>query len=87
MIISFAFTKEYEVWIKREEIDKEYGGDIKAAVKDKLADAYAVDSYVDDIEVLETKNEYEDELYEERLEDEYRREEDLQESLYLRDLI
>ena len=87
MIITFAFTKEYEIWIEKEEIDKKYGGDTKAAVKDRLADAYQVDSYVDDIEVLEEENEPKDDLYEKALDDEYRRERDLQESLYLRDLI
>ena len=87
MRISFTLTKEYEVFIDKEEIDKKYSGDTKEAVKNKLKEAEEVDSYVNDIEILEEEFEYQDTLYDEALEGEYEAEKDLQESLYYRDLI
>ena len=87
MRISFALTKEYEVFIDKVEIDRLYSGSADRAVKAMLSQAEEVDSYVDDIEVLDTDLSAEDEAYEEELEDEYWREKELQESLYLRDLI
>lgn len=87
MRISFTLTKEYEIFIDKEEIDKKYCGDTKAAVKDKLKEAEEVDSYVNDIEILEEEFEYQDTLYDDLLEDEYRAEKELQNSQYYRDLI
>lgn len=87
MRISFALTKEYEVFIDKVEVDRLYSGSVDRAVKAMLSEAEEVDSYVDDIEVLDTDLSADDEAYEEELEDEYRREKELQESLYVRDLI
>ena len=85
--ISFALTKEYEVFIDKEEIDKEYGGDVSEAIKDRIKEAVSIDEYLEDIEVLEEEFEYQDVLYDERLQDEYQAEKELQESQYYRDLI
>lgn len=87
MRISFALTKEYDVWIDLEEIDKKYCGDTKAAVKDKLKEAKETDVYVDDIEILEEEKHFPDLMYEAGKEAAYQAERDLQESLYVRDLI
>ena len=87
MLINFALTKEYEVFIDKEEIDEKYAGDTKEAIKDKLEDAYMVTSYYDDIEIIDTDLEEQDILYDKSLQSEYEAEKDLQESLYLRDLI
>lgn len=87
MRISFALTKEYEVFIDKVELDRLYDGSVDRAVKAMLSDAEEIDSYVDDIEILDTDLSAEDEAYEEELDDEYRRDMALQESLYLRDLI
>lgn len=87
MRISFALTKEYEVFIDKVELDRLYGGSADRAVKAMVGQAKEVDSYVDDIEVLDTDLSAEDEAYEEELDDEYQREKELQESLYYRDLI
>ena len=87
MRISFTLTKEYEVFIDKEEIDKKYGGNVKDAVNDKIKEAEETDSYLDDIEILEEEYDYQDVLYEDLLEDEYRAEKELQESQYYRDLI
>lgn len=87
MRISFALTKEYEVFIDKVELDRLYSGSVDRAVKAMLSKAEEVDSYEDDIEVLDTDLSADDEAYEEELEDEYRREKELQESLYVRDLI
>ncbi len=87
MRISFALTKEYEVFIDKVELDRLYDGSVDRAVKAMLSQAEEVDSYVDDIEILDTYLSSEDEAYEEELDDEYRRDMALQESLYLRDLI
>lgn len=87
MLINFTLTKEYEVFIDKEEIDKKYSGDTQEAVKDKLKEAEETDSYLDDIEILEEEYDYQDILYEDLLEDEYRAEKELQESQYYRDLI
>lgn len=87
MRISFTLTKEYEVFIDKVELDRLYSGSVDRAVKAMLGQAEEVDSYVDDIEVLDTVLSAEDEAYEEELDDEYRREKDLQESLYYRDLL
>ncbi|MCW6701556.1 hypothetical protein NH288_05590 [Anaerococcus sp. NML200537] len=87
MRISFALTKEYEVFIDKVELDRLYDGSVDRAVKAMLSDAEEIDSYVDDIEILDTELSSEDEAYEEELDDEYRRDMALQESLYLRDLI
>lgn len=87
MRISFALTKEYEVFIDKVELDRLYSGSVDRAVKAMLSKAEEVDSYEDDIEVLDTDLSADDEAYEEELEDEYWREKDLQESQYLRDLI
>lgn len=85
MRISFALTKEYEIFIDKEDIDNCYGGDIEEAISENMNKAEEVDSY--DIEVLDTDLSAEDEAYEEELDDEYRREKELQESQYVRDLI
>lgn len=85
MRISFALTKEYEIFIDKEDIDNCYGRDIKEAISENMGEAKEVDTH--DIEVLEEEFEHQDVLYNERLQDEYEREKELQESLYLRDLI
>lgn len=87
MRISFTLTKEYEVFIDKEEIDKEYSGSVDRAVKAMLGQAEEIDTYINDIEVLDTELSAEDEAYEEDLEDEYWREKELQNSQYYRDLI
>lgn len=85
MRISFALTKEYEVFIDKEDVDNCYGGDIKEAIAENMGEAKEVDSR--DIEVLEEEFERQDVLYDEALQDEYEREKELEESLYVRDLI
>ncbi len=87
MRISFVLPKEYEVFIDKAELDRLYSGSVDRAVLAMLSQAEEVDSYVDDIDILDTELSADDEAYEEDLEDEYWREKDLQESLYLRDLI
>ena len=87
MRISFTLTKEYEVFIDKEEIDKEYSGDVSEAIKDRIKEAVSIDEYLDDIEVLDEEFEYQDALYDEALQDEHEREKELQESQYYRDLI
>lgn len=87
MRISFALTKEYDVWIDLEEIDKKYCGDTKAAVKDKLKEAEETDVYIDDIEILDEEKHFSDLMYQAHQEAAYQAERDLQESQYLRDLI
>ena len=87
MRISFTLTKEYEIFIDKEAIDKLYGGDIKRAVIDGFKDAKEVDSYDSDVSILDTDLDAQDVLYDEALQDEYEREKNLQESQYLRDLI
>ena len=87
MRISFALTKEYEVFIDKEEIDKEYSGSVDRAVKAMLGQAEEIDTYINDIEVLDEEFEYQDVLYDEALQDEYEREKELQSSQYYRDLI
>ena len=87
MRISFALTKEYDVWIDMEEIDKKYCGDINTAVKDKIKEAEETDAYINDIEILAKEMHFPDLMYKARRDAERKREEDLQESLYLRDLI
>ena len=87
MRISFTLTKEYEVFIDKEEIDKEYGGDVYEAIEDRIKEAVSIDEYLDDIEVLDEEFEYQDALYNEALQDECEREKELQSSQYYRDLI
>lgn len=87
MRISFALTKEYDVWIDMEEIDKKYCGDTKAAVKDKFKEAEETDVYINDIEILEEEKHFPDLMYQARRDAEYKRDEELLESQYLRDLI
>ena len=87
MRISFALTKEYEISIDKETIDKLYGGDIKRAVIDGFKDAEEVDSYDSDVSILDTDLDSQDILYDKSLQGEYEAEKDLQESQYLRDLI
>ena len=85
MRISFALTKEYEVFIDKEAIDNCYGGDVEEAISENMSEAKEVDSR--DIEVLDTDLDAQDILYDKSLQSEYEAEKDLQESLYLRDLI
>lgn len=87
MRISFALTKEYDVWIDMEEIDKKYLGDTMAAVKDKLKEAKETDVYINDIEILEEEKHFSDLMYQARRDADWKWEEDLQESQYYRDLI
>ena len=87
MRISFALTKEYEIFIDKEEIDEKYAGDTKEAIKDKLEDANMVTSYYDDIEIIDTDMEHQDVLYEKSLQGEYEAEKELLSSQYYRDLI
>lgn len=87
MRISFTLTKEYEIFIDRVELDRLYSGSVDRAVKAMLSQAEEIDSYEDDIEVLDTFLSDEDEAYEEELEEEYWREKELQSSQYYRDLI
>lgn len=85
MRISFTLTKEYEVFIDKEDIDNCYSGDVKVAISENMGEAKEVDTH--DIEVLEEEFEHQDVLYDEALQDEYEREKELQESLYAGDLI
>ena len=87
MRISFTLTKEYEIFIDKEEIDKEYSGDVDRAVKAMLGQAEEIDSYENDIEIIEQELEYQDVLYDEALQEEYEAEKELQSSQYYRDLI
>lgn len=87
MRISFALTKEYDVWIDMEEIDKKYLGDTKAAVKDKIKEAEETDVYLDNIEILEEEKHFPDLMYQASREVEWKKEKNLQESQYYRDLI
>ena len=87
MRISFTLTKEYEVFIDKEEIDKKYSGDTQEAVKNKLKEAEEVDSYVNDIEILEEEFEYQDTLYDEALEEFYEEERRIAMSMVYADLI
>ena len=87
MLINFTLTKEYEIFIDKEEIDKKYSGDTQEAVKDKLKEAVSIDEYLDDIEIIDEEFEYQDVLYEKSLQSEYEAEKELQESQYYRDLI
>lgn len=87
MRISFALTKEYDVWIDMQEIDKKYCGDIKAAVKDKFKEAEETDVYLDDIEILNEEKHFPDLMYQARRDAEWKKEINLQESQYYRDLI
>lgn len=87
MRISFALTKEYEVFIYNEEIDKKYGGDVVEAIKDKLKEAKEIDIYTDDITILEKEFEYEDGIYVDGIMIAQGAEKELQKSQYLRDLI
>ena len=87
MRISFALTKEYEIFIDKEEIDKKYSGDTQEAVKNKLKEAEEVDSYVNDIEILEEEFEYQDTLYDEALEEFYEEERRIAMSMVYADLI
>ena len=87
MRINFTLTKEYEVFIDKEEIDKKYSGDVSEAIKDRIKDAVSIGEYLNDIEIIDTDLEHQDVLYEKSLQGEYEAEKELQESLYLRDLI
>ena len=87
MRISFTLTKEYEIFIDKEEIDKKYSGDTQEAVKNKLKEAEEVDSYVNDIEILEEEFEYQDTLYDEALEEFYEEERRIAMSMVYADLI
>lgn len=85
MRIGFVIPKEYELFIDKEDIDNCYGGNVEEAISENMGKAEEVDT--NDIEILDSELSADDEDYEEELEDEYWREKDLQESLYLRDLI
>ena len=87
MRINFTLTKEYEIFIDKVELDRLYSGSVDRAVKAMLSQAEEIDTYIDDIDVLDTDLSDEDEAYEEELEEEYWRERDLQDSQYYRDLI
>ena len=87
MRISFTLTKEYEVFIDKEEIDKEYSGDVSEAIKDRGKEAVSIGEYLNDIEIIDTDLEYQDILYDKSLQSEYEAEKDLHESQYYRDLI
>ena len=87
MRISFTLTKEYEVFIDKEEIDKEYSGDVSEAIKDRIKEAVSIDEYLDDIEIIDTDLEHQDVLYEKSLQSEYEAEKELKDSQYYRDLI
>ena len=87
MRINFALTKEYEVFIDKEEIDKEYSGDVSEAIKDRIKEAVSIGEYLNDIEIIDTDLEHQDVLYEKSLQSEYEAEKELQDSQYYRDLI
>ena len=87
MRISFTLTKEYEVFIDKEEIDKEYSGDVSEAIKDRIKEAVSIDEYLDDIEVLDEEFEYQDTLYDEALEEFYEEERRIAMSMVYADLI
>ena len=85
MRINFTLTKEYEIFIDKEDIDNCYGGDVEEAISENMSEAKEVDSR--DIEVLDTDLDSQDILYEKSLQDEYEDEKELQSSQYYRDLI
>ena len=85
MLINFTLTKEYEIFIDKEDIDNCYGGDVEEAISENMSEAKEVDSR--DIEVLDTDLDSQDILYEKSLQDEYEDEKELQSSQYYRDLI
>ena len=85
MLINFTLTKEYEIFIDKEDIDNCYGGDVEEAISENMSEAKEVDSR--DIEVLDTDLDSQDILYDKSLQDEYEDEKELQSSQYYRDLI
>lgn len=81
----FKVTKEYEVFIDLEDVDKKYGGSVVDAIDANLDKAEEIDSY--DFEIIEEERHFDDLMYQASQEAAYQADRDLQESLYLRDLI
>lgn len=85
MIISFVQEKEYEVDISLEDIYEKFDGDVQKAVDSGDYEPQYVGNL--DITVFDSELSHEDVLFRDSLIEEKRREKNLQESQYLRDLI
>ena len=85
MRISFVQEKEFEVDIDLEEIYKNFDGDVQKAVESGNYEARYVGDL--DIVVFDSDLSHEDVLFRDSLIEEKRREKELQESQYYRDLI
>ena len=81
----FKVTKEYEVFIDLEDVDKKYDGSVVDAIDANLDKAEEIDSY--DFEIIEKERHFDDLMYQASQEAAYQADRDLQESQYLRDLI
>lgn len=85
MIISFVQEKEFEVDISLEDIYTKFDGDVQKAVESgNYKPRYVGDL---DIVVFDSDLSHEDVLFRDSLIEEKRREKNLQESQYYRDLI
>lgn len=85
MIISFMQEKEFEVDISLEDIYEKFDGDVQRAVESGNYEPVYVDNK--NITVFDSDLSPEDVLFRNGLIEEKRREKELQESMYLRDLI
>lgn len=85
MIISFMQEKEFEVDISLEDIYTKFDGDVQKAVESGDYEPVYVDNK--NITVFDSDLSHEDVLFRDSLIEEKRRARDLQESLYVRDLI
>ena len=85
MIISFIQEKEFEVDISLEDIYEKFDEDVQKAVESGKYEP----NYVGDLDVVvfDSDLSHEDVLFRDSLIEEKRRENELQESQYLRDLI
>ena len=85
MIISFVQEKEFEVDISLEDIYEKFDGDVQKAVESGNYKPVYVDNK--NITVFDSDLSHEDVLFRDSLIEEKRREKELQESQYYRDLI
>ena len=85
MIISFVQEKEFEVDISLEDIYEKFDGDVQKAVESGNYEPVYVDNK--SITVFDSDLSHEDLLFRDSLIEEKRREKELQESQYYRDLI
>lgn len=85
MIISFVQEKEFEVDISLEDIYEKFDGNVQKAVESGNYEPKYVGDL--DITVFDSDLSHEDVLFRDSLIEEKRREKELQESQYYRDLI